>query len=156
MKVLKKFLLITLFFVLFMIIFQINTYAKSYSIDNMDIQATILENGDVNIRQSITYNFEGDYNGIYISIPYTINDIEYDEIISNKKINDDLYTGYGITINSIKDGKNQEYVETNYARNGKSGVYTIEREIGIETVKVYSPSSYETKEFILDLVEIKT
>ena len=84
MKVLKKFLLITLFFLLFIRIFQINTYAKSYSIDNMDIQATVLENGDVNIQQSITYNFEGDYNGIYISILYTIDDIEHDEIISNK------------------------------------------------------------------------
>ena len=150
MKVLKKILLITLFLVLFMIILQINTYAKSYSIDNMDIQATVLENGDVNIKQSITYNFDGDYNGIYISIPYTIDDIEHDEIINNKKINDDLYTGYGITINSIKDGKNQDYIKTSYASNGKKGVYTIEREPGIQTVKVYSPSSYETKEFILD------
>ena len=65
MKILRKSLLITLFFTLFLIIFEINAYAKSYSIDNMDIQANILENGDVNIKQSITYNFDGDYNGIY-------------------------------------------------------------------------------------------
>ena len=70
---------------MFMIIFQINTYAKSYSIESMDIQATVQENGDVNIKQSITYNFDGDYNGIYISIPYRIEDIEHDEIISKKK-----------------------------------------------------------------------
>ena len=88
MKILRKILLIILFFTLFLIMLQINAYAKSYSIDNMDIQATILKNGNVNIKQSITYNFEGDYNGIYISIPYKINDIEHDEIIINKKIND--------------------------------------------------------------------
>ena len=85
MKSIKKLLLIILFFAMFMIIFQINTYAKSYSIESMDIQATVQENGDVNIKQSITYNFDGDYNGIYISIPYRIEDIEHDEIISKKK-----------------------------------------------------------------------
>ena len=85
MKSIKKLLLIILFFAMFMIIFQINTYAKSYSIESMDIQATVQENGDVNIKQSITYNFDGDYNRIYISIPYSIEDIEHDEIISKKK-----------------------------------------------------------------------
>ena len=85
MKSIKKLLLIILFFAVFMIILQINTYAKSYSIESMDIQATVQENGDVNIKQSITYNFDGDYNGIYISIPYSIEDIEHDEIISKKK-----------------------------------------------------------------------
>lgn len=150
MKILKKILLIILFFALFLIMFQINAYAKSYSIENMDIQATIQENGDVNIKQSITYNFNGNYNGIYITIPYIINDLEHDEIINNKKINDNLYTGNGIVINSITDSKQIEYKKTSHARNGQSEKYTLEKNAGLEKVKVYSPSSDETKKFILD------
>lgn len=137
-------------FALFLIMFQINAYAKSYSIENMDIQATIQENGDVNIKQSITYNFNGNYNGIYITIPYIINDLEHDEIINNKKINDNLYTGNGIVINSITDSKQIEYKKTSHARNGQSEKYTLEKNAGLEKVKVYSPSSDETKKFILD------
>ena len=149
MKLIKKILWGILFILAFLFILHITSNA-SYSIENMDIQAIILDNGDVNIKQSITYKFDGSYNGIYISVPYRVDDVERDEIISNNRINDDLYTGSGIEINSIKDSNNAIYTETDYARNGMKGVYTIEGYGGIRTIKVYSPSSNTTKTFILD------
>ena len=48
----------------------------SYKIENMDIQATIQENGSVNVKQSMTYRFNGEYNGIYIDIPEDVDDKE--------------------------------------------------------------------------------
>ena len=104
MKIIKKFFYTLLFVIVFLILMQISTQARSYSIEEMNIQATVLDNGDVNIKQSITYDFNDVYNGIYINIPYVIEDKEYDDVIENSKIRDSLYIGSGITINSITDG----------------------------------------------------
>ena len=70
MKFIKKFFYTLLFVIVFLILMQISTQARSYSIEEMNIQATVLDNGDVNIKQSITYDFNDVYNGIYINIPY--------------------------------------------------------------------------------------
>ena len=76
MKIIKKFFYTLLFVIVFLILMQISTQARSYSIEEMNIQATVLDNGDVNIKQSITYDFNDVYNGIYINIPYVIEDKE--------------------------------------------------------------------------------
>lgn len=150
MKIIKKFFYTLLFVIVFLILMQISTQARSYSIEEMNIQATVLDNGDVNIKQSITYDFNDVYNGIYINIPYVIEDKEYDDVIENSKIRDSLYTGSGITINSITDSQDIKYEQASYASNGTSGKYTVSKEAGIENIKVYSPSTNITKTFILD------
>ena len=150
MRVIKKIFFTILFFILFLITLQITVKADSYSIEKMNIEATIESSGDVNIRQTITYKFNGAYNGIYINIPYVIQDAEHDEIIENNRINDNLYTGTGVTVNNIIDSKSTVYTETGRAWNGNSGVYTTNRSNGIYSIKVYSPSEDETKTFILD------
>ena len=55
--------------------------AKSYTVDNMNIKATVQKNGSVDIEQDITFKFNGEYNGIYINIPYDFEDKEYERII---------------------------------------------------------------------------
>ena len=150
MKNLKRIILTILFAIAFIILLQVNAQAASYKIENMDIQATVLNNGDVRIKQSITYDFNGSYNGIYITVPYIIDDSEHDEIITNNRINDNLYTGSGVSVNGIADSKNIKYSQTDYARNGNSGLYTIQKNDGVYELKVYSPSQDETKTFILN------
>ena len=150
MRAIKKIFFTILFFILFLITLQITVKADSYSIEKMNIEATIQSNGDVNVKQTITYKFNGDYNGIYINIPYVIQDAEHDEIIENNRINDNLYTGTGVTVNNIIDSKSTVYTKTGRAWNGDSGVYTTDRDSGIYSIKVYSPSEDETKTFILD------
>lgn len=62
------------------ILFTSKVQAKSYTIEDMDIQATILKNGSVKVQQELTYKFNGKYNGIYIDIPSESDDEEYDRI----------------------------------------------------------------------------
>ena len=110
-----KILLLILVFIITILISN-KTYARSYSIENMDIQATILENGSINIKQKITYNFNGSYNGIYITIPYSITDKEQEEIQKIKKDNS-IYNGNSISIKKISDYNGTNYIESESAYN---------------------------------------
>ena len=90
--------------ILIAIIFiQNKVEAKSYYIKNMDIQANININGSVDIEQTLTYNFNGEYNGIYITVPYKVTDNEYKDIIKNNRINDNLYTGSEVNVESVSE-----------------------------------------------------
>ena len=53
-----------LFTIILSLIVGNTAQAKSYSIEDMDIQATINQDGSLNIKQEITYEFKGSYNGI--------------------------------------------------------------------------------------------
>ena len=83
MSKLKKICFTTIFIAVFLILLPIVVKAKSYSIEQMDIDATIQPNGDLKVEQSITYDFDGSYNGIYLTIPYEIYDVEKNEVIKN-------------------------------------------------------------------------
>lgn len=137
--------------ILIAIIFiQNKVEAKSYYIKNMDIQANININGSVDIEQTLTYNFNGEYNGIYITVPYKVTDNEYKDIIKNNRINDNLYTGSEVNVESVSEIT--EKTENSYslatkATNGDNGVYTTTKESKLFKIKVYSPSSNELKTF---------
>ena len=153
MKKSLKILIFSIIVFAIMIFIPKESNAKSYSIENMDIKATINDNGSVTISQALTYKFNGQYNGIYISIPTNLKDSEYDEIVKNNKINDKIYNGSSITINSISTTENRqvkEFREDLLARNGMDRCYTLSKENNIEKIKVYSPSEDETKTFNLN------
>ena len=76
-KILKYIVTIIIFLIT---IFAINeVQAKSYTIENMDIQATIVEEGSVKVEQELTFKFNGSYNGIYIDIPDSVDNDDYDK-----------------------------------------------------------------------------
>ena len=147
---------IKLFFIMIFMIIMIgigekNVQAKSYAIHDMDIQATINQDGSLTIQQEITYQFNGSYNGIYINIPYNLEDTVYDETIKENEINDNLYNGNNIKVNSISalnnNGVETKFTEVDYATNGRNAVYTNTKEYGMQKIKIYSPSSDTTKIF---------
>ena len=108
------------------ILFQTNVKANSYTIENMDIQATVQKNGDVNIEQELTYSFEGSYNGIYVTIPYNFSDENYNNIIKKKKINDKFYNGNSVWVNQVSElvnGEERIYKLSYYGTNGMEGIY---------------------------------
>lgn len=136
--------------ILGVICFQNKVEAKSYSIDNMDIQATVQTNGDVKIEQTLTYTFDGSYNGVYITVPINLDDSTYNEVIKNKRINDNLYNGTGVTIEKLGTlvGNNiTEFTKNDNAVNGSKNVYTSTLSGKIYTIKLFSPSNNETKKF---------
>ena len=69
MKLKTKILISLILVVLSILITNTKVQAKSYYIDDMQIEATIQENGDLQIEQTLKYVFNGEYNGIYITIP---------------------------------------------------------------------------------------
>jgi len=148
MKKLQKNKLIVILLIFIAILFISNkSYAKSYEIDSMDIQATINKDGSLNVDHTLTYNFNGEYNGIYIKIPNNLDDDKYDEFRTQKTfLKDSLYNGNGVEILEVSsEGTNFNKVSNAY--NGNDGVYTETLESGLRTVKVFSPSNSEKKTF---------
>ena len=114
----------------------------NYDLTNFYVDATILENGDLRVKELIVLN--GNFNGFLINIPYKNPVLEYhDEInfeadaiyngsgISNvsvaaKKITGDVsFDTFNEEFNSLKkayyeaDAKNGDYIESSF-QNGKS------------------------------------
>ena len=153
MKKSIKILSIILFMVIMVLISKKEVQAKSYSIENMDIQAAINQDGSVYIEQKLTYKFNGSYNGIYINIPYNLNDTTLQEIGQTSSINDSFYNGNGITMHNVSlvnGTSNESFRQTSTAYNGDTNVYTVTKENGKEQIKVYSPSENITKTFKLN------
>lgn len=152
-KKIQKNLLKTLIFIAIFIaaiLINKNIYAKSYTIDNMDIQAEILQDGSINVNQKITYSFAGSYNGIYITIPYSLSDSQAEEVNPATK-NYSIYNGNKVTINKITDSQDVEYVNSFYIDGVvNSGIYTIETDKQKYKIKVFSPSQNTTKTFTLN------
>lgn len=95
----KRLLIIFLFLVsiiFYLFIYPIQAQADSYKILNMDIQATINENGSVSVIQTINYDFYGSYNGIYITIPFG-----YTNNLSSDNLDNSLYECSSVHIDSV-------------------------------------------------------
>ena len=62
----KKFLVVLLFLSIFLSPSPVEAAStKTYSIENLVINATISENGDVYVEEELSYYFKGNFNGIY-------------------------------------------------------------------------------------------
>ena len=134
-----------------MFIFQQKVQAKSYYIDEMDIKATILENGDVEVEQTLEYSFNGEYNGIYITIPLQY---ENKEGLSSK-LNDEMYNAQKVELKSVKQIKNNKeilYNKTIRAYNGDNKLYTETVDNEEYELKIYSPSKNENKVFKVNYI----
>ena len=143
----KKIIMTLILLVSILIIFQIKVQAKSYYIENMEINASILDNGDVDIEQTLEYSFNGNYNGIYITIPTGYKNNE--NVIS--EIKDEIYDVQGVELKSVKmiDGAEEtEYRKVNEAYNGTNEVFTEQSNYDKYQLKVYSPSSNENQQDI--------
>ena len=103
-------------------------------------------------HKKLHINSIGSYNGIYINVPYNLEDVEFDEVVKENKINDALYNGSSININNVaivNNGIETNFSEVETARNGQNMVYTNtkQKQNGIQQIKVYSPSTDTTKTF---------
>ena len=146
MKKQIKILISLIAILLTILIFEQKVQAKSYYIEEMDIQATIQENGDLEVEQTLEYAFNGNYNGIYITIPTKYENKE--EVIS--KIDDSIYNAQAVVLKSVTQVENNKeiaYKKVNSARNGQNAVYIEENNSNVYKLKIYSPSQDESKTF---------
>ncbi|WP_226668153.1 DUF2207 domain-containing protein [Metabacillus litoralis] len=60
----RKKIISSLFFLLLLLFFPYKSYAVEYNINNVSINAYLQENGNVQVYETHTYEFEGEFNGI--------------------------------------------------------------------------------------------
>ncbi len=152
----KKLNLISIFlFFFFVILFWIagTNYieAKSYTIENMDIEATVQKNGTVSIKQTLTYHFSGSYNGIYITIPYQSTPITEEEVSLHSIIPDNLYNATNvdhISVSEILDSNSlKNYLKVSFASIGDNHVYKVQKDSSIFKIQVFAPANNTKKTF---------
>jgi len=109
--------------------FQAFGSSRYYDVSQFNLNVDILENGDAVVMEEITYDFDGDFNGVLRNIDYTRT--------SGLK---DLTVG-------VKEGENITY----FSESTGAGTYVYELEDTGEyaNLTIYEPSSDEKKTFYI-------
>ncbi|MGI6373532.1 MAG: DUF2207 family protein [Caldicoprobacterales bacterium] len=105
---------------------------RSYNISHYHMAIDIKPNGDAHVRERITYDFNGDYNGI-------LRDIDFDATDGIEGIAVYVEDGGGLRQFQQSRGEGQDVYELTYEDN-------------IAKFKVYEKSSYEEKTFVFDYI----
>ena len=125
--------LVTILTIIIILIFPKSIYGSSreYFIDKLNIEAEILNNGDVTVNEIIEYRFQGDFNGVYRNLElngteqYLINEIS-------------IIDGSGNVIEA-KEGYNEE-----------NNTYEINENLDTTEIKIFTKSSDESKRIKLN------
>ena len=127
----KKFLLFL--GILLILIVPKSVYAedKEYFIDKLNIEAEILNNGDIFINELIEYRFNGNFNGVY------------------RNLNLNGSEGYLINGISIIDSLGN-VVSLDKENSGENNTYQINENSNETQIKIFSRSSNESKMFKLN------
>lgn len=124
----KLIFILTTFFIL-LIPINISAAPKSYSIENLNVNAEIRENGDLYVDELFTYKFTGDFNGVYVDL--NLNGSE----------------GYEISEVKVIDTKGESSLQRK--EDGSNNSFEILESNDKILVKIYSKSSNEEKNFNL-------
>ncbi|MDV4152759.1 DUF2207 domain-containing protein [Clostridium sp. AL.422] len=123
----KKIILILTTFFILLIPINVSASSRSYNITDLSINAEIKENGDVYVDKTFTYNFNGDFNGIYVDLNLKGSEgYDISEVI--------VIDSTGTSSLALKDdGSENSYEILNYDNKIQ--------------IKIYSQSSNEEKKF---------
>ena len=125
--------LITILTVIIILIFPKSIYGstREYFIDKLNIEAEILNNGDVTVNEIIEYRFQGDFNGVYRNLElngteqYLINEISIIDESGN--------------VIEVKEGYDEE-----------NNTYEINENLDTTEIKIFTKSSDESKRIKLN------
>lgn len=124
--------ILPIFLALFMLItpLTVNATEKNFTISKLLINANINSYGDLMVQEELTYDFSGDFNGIYLNL-------------YKKGTPENTISGI-----SIKD-KNG-LTPLNLSKESKNDTYEIKNTDTDTKIKIYSKSSNEQKTFIIN------
>lgn len=128
----KKSRVLSLFLLLIMVLFPWKSVFASngyYEVSKFDIDVEILENGDAKIVEEITYNFDGEFNGVLRNIDYTRTDGLSD-----------------LTVGVLEGGSVRSFTE---AYTGNANTYEMDDTGRINKLKIYEKSRNESKTFVI-------
>ena len=122
-----------IFSMIFILIAPKSVYAnnKEYFVDKLNIEAQILNNGDIVVNEIIEYRFNGDFNGIY------------------RNLNLDGAKAYLVNGISIIDSEGNN-IEITEAYNDDNNTYQLNEDYNATQIKIFSKSSNESKKFNLN------
>lgn len=147
--------------ILWLFILFIPFLAKADGINSYNINATVLENGDLYVQE--VFDLDGTYNGFERIINFKNSSAQaFDGSIESFN-GSDIYNGTGIILKQIRAvDKNEldfnslktsgdEFKKVSYANKGDYGVYTEENNENGSSYLIYNPSS-KRKAFYVEYV----
>lgn len=112
--------------------------AGTYALPRVNIQAQVMENGDLFVTEARTFAFEDDVNGVYWDIPLAQNEQGAASSVSVLGVNE--HDGpLGSEAEARRDAQPMEQVAQ--AASGDEHVYTVENADGALRLKVFVPRS---------------
>lgn len=112
-------------------------HAKSYSIDQVDIDATVASDGSVTVSEQRLFDFDGSFNGVYWKIP------------SGTYQGREIVPQIG-SVGIVKNGKLEPFVESS---SGGDGTYQVTKEANYVQVKLYSAHRDEKARFAISYTD---
>ena len=103
--------------------------ARSYEISRVDITAQVSADGTLDVYESRTFDFDGQYNGVYWDIPVGYNSS------NGRQVN--------VEVVSVKSGK----AELSESSSGDNNTYSVSTSNNVEQVKIYSSHEDESDTF---------
>ena len=134
----RAFFVFCLSLVLGLVVLPTVARADDYSIDEVDIDATVATDGSVTVEETREFDFSGSYHGVYWKIP----EGEYDgaEVVCTIGEVGEIVYGSKVSFQLTEEG------DSNYGRNG---TYSVEDEGDYLKVKIYSSHVDETADFYI-------
>ncbi len=127
-----------IFFSIFILLLGIpvSSHAESsLSIPRWIVEAELLTNGDLSIVEDLTFDFSGDFNGVFRQVVLEgtsgMKNLSVREMVKNKEI---------------------KYANVSDAAKGDSGVFTTSENNDFNTIKIFSPSSNQQKTFRISYI----
>ena len=152
-------------FILFAIIFIFslkNAFGADYKIDKYDIDAVILENGDMQVTEKIRYDFDDDMNGLFRELlySYTYNGQKDDLNPASKRYQASNIEGLSVWYSdtSFDDMKIAIKKDESSLSNGMNGYYSVERideEEKKDIIKVYTPVKEGRRKYVKYIYTVK-
>lgn len=134
-KVSRKLLIFFSVFILLLGI-PVSSHAESsLSITRWIVEAELLTNGDLSIAEDITFDFSGDFNGVFREV-----------------VLKDTSGMENLSVREMVKGKEIKYANVSDAAKGDSGVFTTSENNNSNTIKIFSPSHDQQKTFRISYV----
>lgn len=111
--------------------------ADYYSIDQVDIDATVAADGSLSVSETREFDFHGSYNGVYWKIP------------TGSYEGRQIQTTIG-SVGEIVDGTYQEFTESS---SGLDGTYRVTEYSSYVEVKLYSAHEDEATRFVVNYTD---
>ena len=123
--------------VAFILLVPARAYADDYSIDRVDIDATVAADGSLTVLEQRTFDFDGSFHGVYWKIPTGSFDGQTVET----------------TIESVGEMIDGEYVAFDEAYQGDDHTYQLRDYGSYLEVKLYSAHEYEQATFVISYTD---